>query len=99
MIQLREELYLAAAEGRLSSPEITFQQSQALPYLQACIKEALRLYPATGLPLARVVPKGGVTFSGRFFPEGVSVSRTQPLLFGLCLFTLLILAILGDCRC
>ena len=43
-----------------------------MPYLQACIKEGLRMHPATGLPLARVVPKGGATICGRYFPEDVS---------------------------
>lgn len=43
-----------------------------MPYLQACIKESLRLHPATGLPLARVVPEGGATISETFFPAGVS---------------------------
>lgn len=43
-----------------------------MPYLQACIKEGLRMHPATGLPLARVVPNGGTTICGRYFPEGVS---------------------------
>ena len=54
-----------------SSPHITFSQSQDMPYLQAVIKEALRMHPATGLPLERIVPEGGVTISGVFFPEGV----------------------------
>ena len=35
-------------------------------YLQAVIKEALRLRPGTGL-----VPKGGLTLASRYFPEGV----------------------------
>lgn len=42
-----------------------------MKYLQACIKEALRLHPATGLPLERVVPRGGVVLSGTYFPAGV----------------------------
>ena len=42
-------------------------------YLQAFIKEVLRVYPATGLNLPRVVPKGGLELAGRFFPEGVSL--------------------------
>ena len=52
---------------------IPFKDTQSMPYLQACIKESLRLHPATGLPLARVVPDGGATISGTFFPAGVSV--------------------------
>ncbi len=40
-------------------------------YLQAVIKESLRLFPATGLSLPRVVPEGGLTLAGHFFPGGV----------------------------
>jgi hypothetical protein len=43
-----------------------------MPYLQAVIKEALRVHPATGLPLEQVVPEGGTPLCGRFFPQGVS---------------------------
>jgi cytochrome P450 len=50
---------------------LSFKEAQALPYLQAVIKEALRLHPATGLPLARKVPKVGVSILGKFFHEGV----------------------------
>lgn len=57
-----------------ASPHITFAQSQEMPYLQAVIKEALRMHPATGLPLERVVPEGGITINGVFFPEGASNS-------------------------
>ncbi|KAJ5523622.1 hypothetical protein N7513_013166 [Penicillium frequentans] len=64
------EIHEADKQGNLSSPYISFQEAQKLPYLQACIKEALRMHPATGLPLARVVPEGGTTLCGRFFPAG-----------------------------
>ncbi|KAI8669749.1 hypothetical protein NCS57_00791000 [Fusarium keratoplasticum] len=67
---------------------IPFKDTQAMPYLQACIKEALRLHPATGLPLARVVPQGGATISGTYFPEGTVVgintwvAHRNPQVFG-----------------
>lgn len=35
------------------------------------IKETLRLFPALGINLTKIVPKGGLTLGGRHFPEGV----------------------------
>jgi cytochrome P450 len=67
---LRAEIDEQDAAGNLSNP-IQFREAQGLPYLQAVIKEALRLHPATGLPLGRVVPKGGAEIAGHFFPERV----------------------------
>ncbi|KAK1507966.1 uncharacterized protein CCOS01_16272 [Colletotrichum costaricense] len=70
--RLREDIDAKFAE--LDNPEfIPFKDAQAMSYLQACIKESLRLHPATGLPLARVVPKGGVNLLGRDFNEGCVV--------------------------
>jgi hypothetical protein len=56
----------------LSDP-ITFDQGQRLTYIQACIKEGLRLHPAVGMLLERLVPNGGATFDGVFFPAGTIV--------------------------
>lgn len=70
--KLREELDGAAARGELSDPP-TFAEAQALPYLQAVMKEALRIHPATGLPLWREVPAGGATLCGTYFPAGTNV--------------------------
>ncbi|KAH7093666.1 cytochrome P450 [Paraphoma chrysanthemicola] len=52
---------------------IDYQTAQKMPYLQACIKEAMRLHPATGLPLSRVVPKQGAFIAGQNFPGGATV--------------------------
>lgn len=70
--RLKEEIIEAANQGKISDP-ISFKEAQELPYLQAVIKEALRLHSATGLPLARVVPKGGAMLAGKHFPEGATV--------------------------
>ena len=71
MKKLREELDTAARDGKLSHP-VTFWEGQNLPYLQAVIKEALRLHPAVGTILARVVPQSGATLAGTYFSQGVS---------------------------
>jgi cytochrome P450 len=71
MEKLRKELDDAAIKGTISDP-ITFQEAQALPYLQAVIKEGLRFHPAVGFTMPRVVPKGGRDIMGWKFPSGVS---------------------------
>lgn len=70
--RLRAELDAAAAAGALSDPP-TFAETQRLPYLQAVLKEALRVHPATGIPLWREVPAPGATLCGTWFPAGTSV--------------------------
>jgi cytochrome P450 len=55
------------SNGSISSP-ITDAESRKLPYLQAVIKEGLRIYPpVTGLFL-KEVPAGGDTINGLFIP-------------------------------
>jgi cytochrome P450 len=66
MEKLREEV---KSSGITGNP--TFKETQAMPYLQAVVKEALRVHPATGYPMFRVVPQGGEVLAGQFFPEGV----------------------------
>ncbi|KAI0441043.1 cytochrome P450 [Xylaria telfairii] len=60
-------------EAGLLSASFSFKETQQMPYLQAIIKETLRIHPATGLPLEREVPEGGATICGRFFPAGTIV--------------------------
>ena len=52
--------------------DITFATSRELPYLTAVIREGLRMCPPTPAGLPRVVPVGGDTVCGQWFPGGVS---------------------------
>ncbi|KAJ7681316.1 cytochrome P450 monooxygenase [Mycena olivaceomarginata] len=56
-------------------PVATSEQVQNLPYLDACIKEGLRILSTVSLGLPRVIPesKGGLVVCGRFFSAGAVV--------------------------
>jgi cytochrome P450 len=53
---------------------LPFSSVRDLPYLNACIKEALRIHTPIPMPLPRLAPKGGIEIDGRVFPEGITLS-------------------------
>jgi cytochrome P450 len=71
LASLRREIDEGQLTGQVSDP-VTWAESQKMPYLQAVIKEGLRMHPAVGTILARTVPAGGMELSGQYFPPGVS---------------------------
>ena len=52
----------------------TSEQVKRLPYLDACIDEALRIHSTSAKGLPRLVPQGGLSVLGHFFPEGTVLS-------------------------
>lgn len=85
---LRSVFYLSLRNPRvwntleaaiLSAPFATnlpapYAQARAIPYLEAVIREALRLVPGNLFPQERYVPAGGLTLpDGQFVPEGTVV--------------------------
>lgn len=77
--KLMRELDDARREGRLEGDgEMTsWREAQALPYFDAVVKEALRLHPAVGLVLERVVPEGGLRLAdGRVLGGGTVVGAS-----------------------
>lgn len=53
---------------------VPYAEAQRLPLLQACIKEALRVFTPTPMGLPRVAGTEGVTIGDRTFPEGTILS-------------------------
>lgn len=72
---LMKEVSDAAANGTIPAVgNIAWNEAQALPYFQACLKEAMRVRPAVGLNITRYVPPGGVEIEGEFFPGGTRLA-------------------------
>ena len=68
--KLRQELDDKRENREMSWP-VKLREAQGCVYLQAVIKETMRLYPGNGLPLPRIIPEEGLTLAGRHFPAGV----------------------------
>jgi cytochrome P450 len=57
-----------------SSDDISMDVIAGLPYLNACIKEALRRYPPVPVGLPHLTPREGSTICGHYVPPHVSPS-------------------------
>ncbi|KAL2065505.1 hypothetical protein VTL71DRAFT_3175 [Oculimacula yallundae] len=77
--KLVREIDEAHHQGQLSSM-ITFDEALQLNYLQAVLKEAMRMHPGVGFPLERHVPKGGAHLCGNFIPAGTIVGMVPPVI-------------------
>ncbi|KAF3037303.1 hypothetical protein E8E11_006273 [Didymella keratinophila] len=67
--------------------DMSMEAIAALPYLAACLKEALRLYPPVPVGLPHLTPANGSTICGQYVPPGAMVMAphyamyTSPLNF------------------
>ncbi|KAH8895911.1 cytochrome P450 [Thozetella sp. PMI_491] len=72
LAKLRAELEEVRAAGRLSDPP-KYAETSALPYLDAVMKEAMRVSPILPLVFERVVPPEGTVLAGKHIPGGTVV--------------------------
>ncbi|KAI1753109.1 cytochrome P450 [Xylaria castorea] len=66
--KLEDELTDAGIQGVPAFAEVG-----KLPYLNAVLKESMRVFTPGSFPMERLVPAGGVVIAGMYFPEGTSV--------------------------
>ncbi|KAI1078693.1 cytochrome P450 [Whalleya microplaca] len=73
--RLVSEIEAATADGTIPpSGNIGWTEAQNLPYFQACLKESMRVRPAVGLNITRLVPPEGIELDGRHFPGGTRLA-------------------------
>ncbi|TID15189.1 cytochrome P450 [Venturia nashicola] len=73
--KLRSEIDEGIANGQISSP-VKDSEARKLTYLQAVIRETLRLWPPVQGLLLKVVPPEGDTFKGTFLPGGTFIGQS-----------------------
>ncbi|KAI1338852.1 cytochrome P450 [Xylariaceae sp. FL0016] len=71
-LALQREIDSTFVAGKMSDP-ITDFEAKSMPYLQAVIKEGLRMYPPVLGLGSKQVPKGGDHINGFFIPEGTQI--------------------------
>lgn len=74
LAKLREEIDQVADDDEGVIPH---DKVKHLPYLRACIDEAMRIYPPTTFGLPRKTPPEGCTIFGDFIPGNTSVSMSS----------------------
>lgn len=61
-------------QSGLKNRVVSYADTKTMPFLQACIKESLRIFSPAPMGLPRLVGKGGTSIGGHNFPEGTTIS-------------------------
>ncbi|KAK8053796.1 cytochrome P450 [Apiospora saccharicola] len=78
--RIADEIAEAQKQGRCQDGIVSYEDATQLLYLQAAIKEGLRMFAPITMGLPRVAPKRGVTIGDTFFPEGVTLNVSPSII-------------------
>ncbi|KAK4223596.1 putative cytochrome P450 pisatin demethylase-like protein [Podospora fimiseda] len=78
--KLKKEIDDATKAGELSKPFIRYQEASKLRYLDAVVKEGMRIHASVALSLPRHVPEGGAEVAGEWFLGGYRVGVNPQLI-------------------
>jgi cytochrome P450 len=73
--KLQKEIDDGIKAGKISSP-VTDAEARQLPYLQAAVKEGLRIKAPAAGPLFKTVPPEGDVIDGKFIPGGTQIGTS-----------------------
>jgi len=73
-VQKKLQKELDDALGTEDMTASTFEQVKRLTYLEAVINESLRIHSTSAMGLPRLVPEGGLTILGKYFPPNTVLS-------------------------
>lgn len=74
---IHEKLKHEIRSSFTSDVEITIDKLRGMPYLNACIEEAFRIYPPVPMGMPRVTPNEGAWIDGQWVPGGVSLGSYE----------------------
>ncbi len=63
-----------------SASIVPYSTAQSMPYLNACLNEAMRMHVVTRMPHDRLVPATGLEIAGHMVPPGTDVGVYGPVL-------------------
>ncbi|KAK8087755.1 hypothetical protein PG997_002716 [Apiospora hydei] len=72
--ECRTRVQAEIADAGLQDRVVSYADAQGLRFLQACVKESLRLFGPVTMGFPRVAPKGGIAIGDQTFPEGTILS-------------------------
>lgn len=75
--QAEIDAYYASRPGSSSDSVIRYSDAKSLAYVQAAIREALRLWPPSSGLFTKQVPEGGDTMHGYHLPAGTEVGQSN----------------------